>query len=142
MKKIVLIILIAVRVLAVQAQVTDEQKYLLSIEKQRTDAIAAHDAAFLNNLFDDGFWGVTSSGSIIHKLEQLDLYKDLDAHVVFSNEQVQATVYGNAAVITGIQVTKSKTGSTLGKRRYLIVYSKLSDKWKIVMKQETEVIKK
>jgi len=142
MKQLLVIVFMSVPVAALLAQQTESQKALLEMELQRATAIANHDAAFLTNLYDDAYWGVTSSGEISHKAEQLDTYKNRNTHVVFSNEDVQVTVYGNSAVVTGKQVTKSKAGSTLGQTRYLLVYSKLSDQWKIVMGQETDVILK
>ena len=141
MKKLLLTILIAISVFALYAQTTESQKGILELEKQRTDAIAAHDAAFLSNLYDDAYAGVGASGALVHKAEQLDVFKTRNSFVMYSTEDIVTTVYGSIAVLTGKQITKSKSGSVLGQTRYLLVYSNLSGQWKIVTGQETDVIK-
>jgi len=56
-------------------------------------------------------------------------------------EEPKIRVVGTTAIVTGKQVTKSKAGSTLGLTRYLLIYLKIRDQWKIVLSQETMVIK-
>ena len=142
MKKQVLIILSVLAFAQVHAQLTEAQKEILLLENQRISAVASHDAGFLANLYDDGYYGVASSGAQMHKAEQLESFKSRNSFVTYSYDELIATVYGTTAVITGKQVTKSKAGSVLGQTRYILILSNLSGKWKVVTGQETDVISK
>ena len=77
---------------------------------------------------------------MVHKGEQLALYKANTHFVLFSTEEVRATISGNIAIVTGRLLSKSKTGSIIGRTRFLFVYTKQNEKWKITVGQDTIVI--
>lgn len=142
MNLILTILLLTISLIPLRAQSPESQAALLQLEKLRSDAVAAHDEPFLAGLYDETYRGVNASGQLLTKPEQLIAYKSLDTHISFSNEEVTVTVYGNMAVVTGVQVARSKGGSILGQTRYLFIYMNVRDKWRIVEGQETYVIKK
>ncbi len=124
-----------------QAQINDEQKAILDLEKQKNNAITLHDEKILSDLLDEGYRGVTASGKVIHKSEQLSIYKSTNPYVTFTSENVFVNIHESTAIVTGTLVGKTKSGSIIGKTHYLYIYLKKDDKWKIVNSQETVVIK-
>jgi hypothetical protein len=126
---------------ALQAQTTDDEKIIFELEKQRNHAVAQHDEKTLSDLFDETYSGVTPSGKVLNKSEQLNIYKSTNPYVTFTAEDVSASVYETTAVVRGTSVGKAKSGSVIGQTRYLYVYLKRDGRWRIKVGQETVVIK-
>jgi hypothetical protein len=124
-----------------QAQTTDDSKTIFDLEKQRNYAISLGDEKALSDLLDESYYGVTASGKVINKSEQLTLYKSSNPYVTFTAEDVSVNVFESTATVIGTLVSKTKSGSTIGKTRYLFIYLKKDGKWKIIITQETVVIK-
>ena len=122
------------------SQNASDERVLLGLETQLTEAIASHKDVFLNNIFDEVYHGVTPSGAVVDKAKWLELLKTNNPYVIFNTEDVKATIYGTTAVVTGRLVGKSKAGSVIGQSRFLHVFVKRSDQWKIVEEQSTLVI--
>ena len=141
MKKLILLLLVLLFNHCIRAQVADDEKIILDLETQKGSAITLHNDAFLNNLIDESFRGVTAIGSVIHKAEQLEIYKTNNPYVIFSTEELHVSVNNNMAVVTGKLVSKSKSGSVIGQSRFLILYTRRNNQWKITFGQETGVIK-
>ena len=112
----------------------------MGLETQLTEAIANHNDTFLQNLYDDRYHGVTPSGSIVDKNQWLELLKTNNPYVIFNTENVKATLHGTTAIVTGTLMGKSKSGSIIGQSRFIHVFIKHSDHWKIVEEQSTLVI--
>lgn len=117
-----------------------DEKLLLDLESQRIEAMAARNEAFLGNLYDDRFHGVTTDGSVVDKPKIMEHFKTNNPFVVFSIDEVKATVHGSTAIITGKLISKSKTGSIIGQSRFVHVYLKVNNQWKIIEGQGTTVI--
>jgi hypothetical protein len=126
---------------AVRAQSLDEEKIITDIEKERNYAITLGDEKALGDLLDESFSGVTASGKVVNKSEQIAIYKSTNPYVTFAAENVTVTIYESTATVRGTLVSKTKSGSTIGKTRYLYIYLKKDSKWKIIAGQETVVIK-
>ena len=139
MKKLTFVILFATVALICQAQSADE-KVLLELEKQLTEAIASHKTDVLNKLFDDRYHGVTPAGAVVDKTKWLQLLNTNNPYIIFTTEDVKATVYGTTAVVTGKVVGTSKTGTIIGQSRFIHVLIKRSDHWKIIAEQGTVII--
>src|SRR5262245_38411149 len=121
------------------AQTPDEQQ-ILDIEVKRSDAIANHDRAFLSSLYDERFHGITALGVTINKQELLDILDSNNPHVVFGTEEMKASIHGDAAVLTGKLISKSKSsGHVLGQTRFIHVYVKRTDGWRILEAQATVI---
>lgn len=123
-----------------QAQTSSaEEKVLLDIERQRSEAIATGGNAFLNSVYHDQFRGVTAAGIVVDKKSLLEIFKSNNPDAVFSTDEMKATVYGYAAVVTGKLISKSKEGSLLGQLRFMHIYIKRNGQWKIIEGQGTAI---
>lgn len=140
MKKIFAFLICLLTVVRGISQNAADERILLGLETQLTEAIASHKDVFLQNLFDDTYHGVTPSGSVVDKAKWLELLKTNNPYVIFNIEDVKATIYGTTAIVTGRLVGKSKSGSIIGQSRFLHVFIKRNDQWKIVEEQSTLVI--
>lgn len=124
-----------------EAQTTDDSKVIYDLEKQRNDAITQGEEKTLSDLLDESYYGVTASGKTVNKFDQLALYKSTNSFITYIAEDVSVNVFESTAVVTGTLVGKTKSGATIGKTRYLYIYLKKEGKWKIIIGQETVVIK-
>ena len=140
MKKLLISILLTVSAIHCQAQSAGDERILLGLETQLTEAIALHKEAFLINLFDEQYHGVTPNGTVVNKAKWLELLKTNNPYVIFSIDEVKATIFGNTAIVTGKLVGKSKSGTVIGQSRYVHVFVKRSDQWKIIEEQSTLVL--
>ena len=113
------------------------EKELLELEKKRSEAILQHDESFLDELYDDKFQGVTTAGLIVNKRKLLEVLNLSNPEVVFSTEEVRAVVYESSAVVSGKLISKSKEGALLGQSRFMHIYIKDRNHWKIVAGQAT-----
>lgn len=112
---------------------------LLDIEKQRSAAIASHNENFLDELYDDQFRGVAATGAVVTKQQLLEVFKLNNPEVVFSTDEMKATVYGETAMVTGKLISKSKEGSMLGQSRFIHIYVLKEGHWKLIAGQATQV---
>ncbi len=120
---------------------SDEQKIIMELEKERQHAIAMRDEAKLKELLDDAYYGVTATGQLANKNEQLAIYKSTNSFITNTPENVSVTIVDNSAVVTGTMISKAKSGAIVGQTRFLYVYIKHGNQWKIKMGQETIVMK-
>lgn len=140
MKKLPFCILLTACSIICQAQSSADEKALLDLEAQLTEAIAVHQEDILKSLFDDKFHGVTPAGTEVDKTKWLEMLKTNNPYVVFSTTDMKAGVYGGVGVVTGKLVGKSKTGTVIGQSRFLHVLLKRNNQWKIIEEQGTLVI--
>ena len=117
-----------------------EADILLELEQKRSDAIIANNQEIIQAMYDENYHGITAAGKTINKSQFLELTKSNNPHVQFSIEDVKATVYGSTAIVTGKLLSKSKSGTIIGQSRYILVYIKRDDGWKVVESQDTLVI--
>jgi hypothetical protein len=119
-------------------QTTNEQM-LLDLEKQRSAAIASHNEIFLEELYDDEFRGVAATGAVVNKQQLLEVFKLNNPEVVFSTDEMKATVYDGTAVVTGKLISKNQEGRTLGQSRFIHIYVLRDQQWKLIAGQATQV---
>ncbi len=141
MKRLILCMLMMATALIAQAQASGEERTLLGLETQLTEAIAQHNETFLKNLFDDRYHGVTPAGVEVDKSKWLELLKTNNPYVIFNIEEVKASIFGHTAAVTGKLVGKSKAGSIIGQSRFLHVFIKHGDHWKIIEEQSTLIVR-
>jgi hypothetical protein len=116
------------------------EQALLNIETKRLEAVAARNHEFLANLYDETFHGIIASGHEVDKVKMLEFLESYNPYVIQSLENVKARVDGTIAVTTGKLVNKSKSGSIIGQTRFMHVYQKKGDQWKMIESQGTLVI--
>lgn len=119
---------------------TASEQALMNLENKRLEAVASRNHEFLDNLYDETFHGIIASGHEVNKVKMLEFLESYNPYVIQSIEQVKARVDGTIAVTTGKLVNKSKSGSIIGQTRFMHVYLKKGDQWKMIESQGTLVI--
>jgi hypothetical protein len=122
-----------------QGQESPEQA-ILKIENQLLEAIVARNHDALASFFDDQFHGVLASGQTVNKTRILEFLETSSPHIILSLDDLKSTVYGTTAVVTGKVVSKSKSGTTIAQSRFIRIYLKKGDAWKIIESQGTVII--
>ena len=128
---------IAVPASVVAASVEDE---LNELEEMRYAALIGKDWQALDGLLADEFFYNTGTGASLPKTGFLDYMKAGTAVVrKASREETRVRAYGNVALVTGIahvDVTLKGEDKTLHSR-YLHVWNKGEQGWKLVARQAT-----
>lgn len=122
-----------------QGQESPEQA-ILKIENQLLEAIVARNHDALASFFDDQFHGVLASGQTVNKTRILEFLETSSPHIILSLDDLKSTVYGTTAIVTGKVVSKSKSGTTIAQSRFIRIYLKKGDAWKIIESQGTVII--
>lgn len=157
-KHILLIVLVFVYPLLANAQeanprltkeyADNDKKQLLALEHSWLKAEFSLDTAYLATLMDDGFIGITSSGTSTKQQELLDYYNIISQRMKdsifidsFRLENAIVNLYGTTAVVTFIVHTfrKEKGVAAERKTRFYDVWIKRNGKWKAVSSQGTKV---
>ena len=121
------------------SQTETPEQALVRLEDQRLKAIVNRDSITLSNLYDDGYKGVLASGRTVNKAGVLEFQLSSNPHVRITIEGVQASAHENVGVVTGKQVNRSKSGTILGQSKFIRVYLKIGNTWKIIHSQGTLV---
>ena len=116
------------------------EQLLLNMEDQHLLAMINHSHDILSSLYDDQFRGVLASGLSVDKAKIIEFLESGSPHILISIEDVKASIYGTVGIVTGKVVSKSKSGSMIGRSRYIRVYHKSGDQWKIIQSQGTVII--
>ena len=116
------------------------EQLLLNMEDQHLLAMINHSHDILTSLYDDQFRGVLASGLAVDKAKIIEFLESGSPHILISIEDVKASIYGTVGIVTGKVVSKSKSGSVIGRSRYIRVYYKSGDQWKIIQSQGTVII--
>ena len=116
------------------------EQLLLNMEDQHLLAMINHSHDILSSLYDDQFRGVLASGLAVDKAKIIEFLESGSPHILISIEDVKASIYGTVGIVTGKVVSKSKSGSVIGRSRYIRVYYKSGDQWKIIQSQGTVII--
>lgn len=122
-----------------QGQESPEQA-ILKIENQLLEAIVARNHDALASFFDDQFHGVLASGQTVNKTRILEFLETSSPHIILSLDDLKSTIYGTTAIVTGKVVSKSKSGTTIAQSRFIRIYLKKGDTWKIIESQGTVII--
>jgi Domain of unknown function (DUF4440) len=99
------------------------------------DAERRGDAAALDDLLDGDFRGIGPLGFVVDKQQWLDRYRSGDLNnSAFAWQDTQQRVFGDAAVITGVQVqtTTYQGRDASGQFRGALVAVRRDGQWSIV----------
>ncbi|MBI3530120.1 MAG: nuclear transport factor 2 family protein [Betaproteobacteria bacterium] len=120
--------------------VSGTEQDLNQLEENRYAALIAGDWAALDALLADEFFYNQGGGGSVSKLTFLDYMKAGDAKVrKAAREDTKIRLYGDTAVVTGVahvDVTLKGEDKTLHSR-YLHVWTKTPDGWKLAARQAT-----
>lgn len=120
-----------------------ERVEILRLEEKWRAAQLAEDVPAMDKLLSDEFLGITASGQVVTKLQQLDRMRtrSLDIRQLDISD-TKVKISGNVAVVTSLaQITGTADGEPLrGSFRYTRVYQRVpGDGWKITNFEATHV---
>jgi ketosteroid isomerase-like protein len=113
---------------------------LAAAQDQYFAALINKDYQNLEALYDDSFVGILSTGKKMDKAGLIDYQKTSDVQIYKSFEELDTRIYGDVAVCTGLEINKAKSGTKLGQIRFIRIYVKKNNIWKIVNSQFTSII--
>src|SRR4051812_37412954 len=128
--------------LAIRAVATfaGDEEEIARLEEQRSKAVLAGDVATLSRMYGDDWFYNLANGETVGKAEYLKRYETGELKVNQSRtENVRIRVYGDAAVVTGVQhVNATVNGKDIEAHlRYLHVFAKPNGQWVVVARQAT-----
>lgn len=146
---IILIVSISSMVFA-QARVkngraTDAERELVKINKGYDKALVSGDIAALEVIFGDEFIYTSTSGEVVSKQQQLELFRTGALKIESGvSDQVQVRLYGNLALVLGRFIAKGQfQGDAFeSTERYTSVWLKRSGRWQLIAEQGTLVPKR
>jgi ketosteroid isomerase-like protein len=118
------------------------QEELLTFEEGFSQAVAANDAPAIGRFVTDDWVIVDADGSVIDRSRFISVIESgALTHESMESTDVQARVYGDAAVVTGITTSKGQfMGQGFSTReRATDVLARLNGRWLCVFSQLTRV---
>ncbi len=130
----------AVHAMPVRAQspvTTAAETEVRKLERAWLDAYERHDVAAMTEIVANDFMITYPDGTIVDKLGTLGQISGPVRPGMgprFSTEKVQARVYGDTVILSGILLTKSAQagGPPPRRNRYTDTYVRLKGRWKVV----------
>jgi len=119
------------------------EQVVLKLEQQWEDALIKSDAAALEKLYDDSMIYTHSSGSVDNKSAYISNIKSgTTKYQSMKRDDIKVSVYGNTALVScHWEVHVLARGNKVDTNaRYLHVYVKQKDGWKMVAHQATRIM--
>ena len=112
-----------------------EREQIVALEVEWRRAALADDVPAMDKLLSDDYLGITSSGEVLTKTQQLDHMRDHELVLTrLDISELKIKLIGNIAIVTSLaQVEGSSDGEPLqGAYRYTRVYQRVANgSWKI-----------
>ncbi len=112
-----------------------EREQIVELEKEWQAAALANDVPTMDKLLSDDYLGITSTGEVLTKAQQLDHMRNRELVLTrLDISELKIKLIGNIAIVTSLaQVQGTTDGEQLhGAYRYTRVYQRLSNgSWKI-----------
>ncbi len=118
------------------------EQAVLKLEQQWEDALIKSDVAALEKLYDDTMVYTHSSGAVDNKSAYINAIKSgATKYQSMKRDDIKVNIYGNAAVVTcHWEVHVLARGNKIDTNaRYIHVYVKRKDGWKMVAHQATRI---
>lgn len=115
------------------------QRRILTLERERSAAIARRDTAWLATLYAPDFRGVVGNGARVDRPGLFRVFAQDRPDDRFVIDELEVRDFGSAATVTGRLRSITPEGRTLTEARYLHVYVRRSEKWWLVAAQGTAV---
>jgi ketosteroid isomerase-like protein len=122
-----------------QALAGSDNDTLIVLEYKRSAAIAAHDSAFLNEIYADDFRGVTALGFKVGKSDLMEVFGRDNPNTKFKLDELEPRVFGDTAIVTGRLTGRDAQGVITAQSLYIHVYARRNGKWQLVAGQGTVV---
>ena len=112
-----------------------EREQIVELEQEWRNAALADDVATMDKLLSEDYLGITSSGEVLTKAQQLDHMRNRELVLnKLQTSELKIKLIGNIAIVTSLaKVEGTSDGEPLlGAYRYTRVYQRLaSGTWKI-----------
>ena len=112
-----------------------EREQIVALERQWQEAALADDVATMDKLLSDDYLGITASGEVLTKAQQLDHMRDKKLVLTqLKTSELKIKLIGHIAIVTSLaEVEGTSDGDTLhGAFRYTRVYQRMANgSWKI-----------
>jgi len=112
-----------------------EREQIVELENEWRTAALANDVPAMDKLLSDDYLGITSTGEVLTKAQQLDHMRNRELVISgLDTSELKIKLIGNIAIVTCLaQVEGSSDGEPLhGAYRYTRVYQRLANgSWKI-----------
>jgi len=150
MKKLIFVVVLVFAVTSMaqtqtQLKSGSVEQELMRLEIQWSDALVKSDLAFLGQILADDWMGADQNGVVYSKAQQLALFKSGDDVIssLFSDD-MQARVYGDAAVVTGRNTQKEtlKGKDISGQYRWTDTFVKKAGRWQCVASHWSKIAQK
>lgn len=119
------------------------EQTILKLEQEWEDALLKSDAAALERIYDDTLIYTHSSGSVDNKAAYVGNIKSgVAKYLSMKRDEIKVSVYDDTALVTcHWQVHVTSRGNEINTNaRYLHVYVKQKDGWKMVAHQATRIV--
>ncbi len=119
------------------------EQAILKLEQQWEDALLKSDAAALEKLYDETMLYTHSSGSVDDKAKYINAIRSgATKYQSMKRDDIKVRVYGNTALVTCHWEVHVLAGTNKidTNARYLHVYVKQKDGWKMVSHQATRIV--
>ena len=128
------------------AQFPDEtEKELIRLQNDWAATRVKGEVAFLETLYAKEFRITTAGGSIVERDDDIALFASRAIKPEYiRDEEMKVSVYGDAAVVTGIENLKGTYKGVFGEMalRFTNVFVRRDGRWQLVAHQSTLVPKK
>jgi ketosteroid isomerase-like protein len=108
------------------------QRELLSLERRRSAAIAAHDLTWLATVYAPDFRGIAAGGRRVDRETLFAIFGRDNPDSRFLIDELEIRQFGTMATVTGRLRTTTVSGEVQGESRYLHVYTRRGGRWMIV----------
>ena len=112
--------------------VAEQEKALVDLEMQRSQAIWKKDLKPLEGIYADDFRGLLADGSFVNKAGLFEMFKGHDPSLRFTVEELEARVLGQAAVTHGRITGRDPKGEIVILSKFTHVYVWRDGRWQIV----------
>jgi ketosteroid isomerase-like protein len=113
-------------------------KELVQLERQKDQAYEQGNKSLLDQIYADDYQAITTAGTIATKTTLLDFFLRPNIFQSHRSEDIAVRVFGDVALVTGIQKRKFYKDIKPGREdtlRYTNVYAKRQGTWRIVAAQ-------
>ena len=145
MKSCLLVTLVFCAIGTVSAQTDKDAATLLKLEQDWANAVAKHDAAFIEKVEADNYVYTDAAGNVGHKADDLAAARAADTKIdAFKLSAMKAEFHGDAAVVTGetTLVGNDRGVALSGTYRWTDTFVRRADgTWQVVASQATAVAK-
>ena len=125
-----------------ESQAATEQ--LIQLEREKDTAYQRGDKAALDQIYADDYEAIAANGTTIMKKAILDFFARPNIFELHRSEDVMVRVFGDVALVTGVQKRKFYKDIKPGGEdtlRYTNIYAKRNGTWQIVAAQFSPVKK-